>query len=98
MGKVLIELTTQIVGLYYAAELSKNGSDQCKKSAEQVSRAYETVLLHSIEAKRIFDLDREISKKFGFVCIFSTVDEMRNRAVSMAKIQFESQAPTGEKK
>ncbi len=89
MKKILRELTVQIVGLYYAAEMMQ--SAECKKAADEVSKSYNTILSLSKEAKKIFKDDREFSKKNGFTCNFSTVEEMKKRALLMAKEEKDNQ-------
>ena len=81
MIKILRELTTQIVGLYYAAEINKSHS--MLKAAQEVCKAYETILKHSKEAQKIIALDIEVSNKFGLDKSFISIEEMKKRAYDM---------------
>ena len=81
MIKILRELTTQIVGLYYAAEINKSAT--MLKAAQEVCKAYETILKHSKEAQKIIGLDIEVSNNFGLDRSYYTIEEMKKRAYDM---------------
>jgi len=83
MKNILTELTSQIVGLFFAYEINNENTDALK-SGNEVAKAFETILLHSKEAEEIARKDREVNEQHGFTAAFS-VEEMRKRAAFLAE-------------